>query len=481
MAARALVELGAGRGGAASRRARPIVLAPRRPDARVAAAVAPGVARARRDAALLAAAPSAAGRRRRAAGADQRQRLGRADRVPDDDALRAPGADRRRFLVHDRPIQTRTDDSVVRVVASGRWCCGARAATCPTSLGLPVAAGAARARVRGRAEEHVLRGQGRAGVGGAPHRRPAELRDAALLRRGRRALRGLFAVEPEVVAHDLHPEYLSTKVALERADVELVGVQHHHAHLAACLAEHGETGPALGAIYDGTGTGPTGRCGAASCCAATCAGSTAWGRCSPVRMPGGEAAIRQPWRMACAWPRRPGCRRRRALVARPGWAGLRAGPTGLASPLTSSVGRLFDAVAALCGLRSEITYEGQAAIELEAACDEAERGAYPFGSRTRRTSRRGGNRRRHRSRHRRRGHRRALPQRARRRHGAACAARARDRHRRPLRRRVPEPPPARRTRGAAGRGRLRVLVPERLPPGDGGISYGQAAVAAASA
>ena len=68
----------------------------------------------------------------------------------------------------------------------------------------------------------------------------------------------LFAVEPEVVAHDLHPEYLSTKVALERADVELVGVQHHHAHLAACLAEHGRPGLPLGAIYDGTGYGTDG-------------------------------------------------------------------------------------------------------------------------------------------------------------------------------------------------------------------------------
>ena len=79
----------------------------------------------------------------------------------------------------------------------------------------------------------------------------------------------LFAVEPQVVAHDLHPEYLSTKHAHALDDVRLVGVQHHHAHLAACLAEHGETGPAVGAIFDGTGYGADGTVWGGSCCTAT--------------------------------------------------------------------------------------------------------------------------------------------------------------------------------------------------------------------
>ena len=114
----------------------------------------------------------------------------------------------------------------------------------------------------------------------------------------------LFAVAPEVVAHDLHPEYLSTKYALERDGVELIGVQHHHAHLAACLAEHGEPSHRRRRARSSTGraTAPTGRSGAASSCSATCAGVHA-GRDADaaVPLPGGAAAIRQPWRMACAW------------------------------------------------------------------------------------------------------------------------------------------------------------------------------------
>ena len=195
----------------------------------------------------------------------------------------------------------------------------------------------------------------------------------------------LFAVEPRVVAHDLHPEYLSTKYALELEGVELEGVQHHHAHLAACLAEHGESGPALGAIYDGTGYGTDGSVWGGELLHGDLRRFQRVGHLFPVRLPGGEAAIRQPWRMACAWlcealgrpPDLP-----ETLVGEVGqdaWhqvALLARG--GLASPLTTSMGRLFDAVAALAGVRGEVTYEGQAAIELEAACDPGERGSYPL-------------------------------------------------------------------------------------------------------
>ena len=104
-----------------------------------------------------------------------------------------------------------------------------------------------------------------------------------------------------MVAHDLHPEYLSTKYALELEDVELVGVQHHHAHLAACLAEHGERAPAVGAIYDGTGYGPDGTVWGGELLAGDLRDFERAGMLFPVRMPGGDAAVREPWRMACAW------------------------------------------------------------------------------------------------------------------------------------------------------------------------------------
>ena len=114
-------------------------------------------------------------------------------------------------------------------------------------------------------------------------------------------LERMFAVTPEVVVHDLHPEYLSTKYALEREGVELIGVQHHHAHLAAVLAEHGEPGPAVGAIYDGTGYGSDGAIWGGELLYGDLGGFRRVGMLLGVRMPGGALAIRQPWRMACAW------------------------------------------------------------------------------------------------------------------------------------------------------------------------------------
>ena len=481
VAARALVALGPVEEDLLVSGARPIVLARRRPDAAVAAAVAPGAPE------LGVMLPYSPLHHLLLAdvGAPLVLTSGNVSDEPiaytDDDALErlAPIADG--FLVHDRPIQTRTDDSVVRVVDERPLVLRRSRGYVPDSLGLPVAA--ARHVLACGAELKstfcVAKGA-RAWVG----HHIGDLQNYETLRSfvaGVAHFEALFAVEPEVVAHDLHPEYLSTKVALERSDVDLVGVQHHHAHLAACLAEHGETGPALGAIYDGTGYGTDGTVWGGELLRGDLRGFERVGSLFAVRMPGGEAAIRQPWRMACAWTQAAGVEAPAALAARPGWDEVSAlARTGLASPLTSSVGRLFDAVAALCGLRSEITYEGQAAIELEAACDAAERGAYPFDP--------------------------SLDARptvaaivddiargtdagviAARFHNALAAATARallehgadtvvlsggvfaNRHL------------LSRTRALLGEAGVRVLVPERLPPGDGGISYGQAAIAAASA
>ncbi len=182
----------------------------------------------------------------------------------------------------------------------------------------------------------------------------------------------MLGLEPEVVAFDLHPEYLATKWALEQPGVELVGVQHHHAHAAACLAEHGEEGPALALVFDGTGYGTDG---------------TLWGgellRCDledfervahlePVPLPGGEAAIREPWRMAAVHLERAGL-----PVPWPAWAKVRES-LKLDPPLASGMGRLFDAVAALLGVRERVSYEGQAAVELEQLAGEAPADPYPW-------------------------------------------------------------------------------------------------------
>jgi hydrogenase maturation protein HypF len=153
--------------------------------------------------------------------------------------------------------------------------------------------------------------------------------------------------------------------------VELVAVQHHHAHLAACLAEHGELGDAVGAIFDGTGYGTDGTIWGGEILYGSVREFTRVGHLLPVRLPGGGQAIREPWRMACSWLLASG------IEPPEEWRTIaRLVQSGLASPWTTSMGRLFDAVAALCGVRSTVNYEGQAAIELEAACDPLAHGAY---------------------------------------------------------------------------------------------------------
>ncbi len=187
----------------------------------------------------------------------------------------------------------------------------------------------------------------------------------------------LFAVTPELVAHDLHPEYLSTKFALD-LDLPCMAIQHHHAHLAACLAEHGAE-HAAGAIYDGTGYGTDATVWGGELLRGDLMAFERIGHLWPVRMPGGEAAIREPWRMACAWLAEIGHEAPLPGIDPDRWNQVaQLARTGLASPVTTSMGRLFDAVAALCCLRLTVTYEGQAAIELEAVADRRETAAYPL-------------------------------------------------------------------------------------------------------
>jgi hydrogenase maturation protein HypF len=257
------------------------------------------------------------------------------------------------FLGHDRPIHRRCEDSVVRARFPIRRSRGFT----PSALPLPTAS---RTLVAVGAEQKstfcVVR-DGAAFL--SPHLGDldTELAYIAFLTDLELYL-SMLDVELDVVAHDLHPEYLSTKWALEQ-DAELVGVQHHHAHAAACLAEHGETGPALALVFDGTGYGTDG---------------TLWGgellRCDlesfervaylePVPLAGGAAAIREPWRVAAVHLERLGL-----PVPYPRWPVVRQS-LAVNAPLSSGMGRLFDAVAALLGVRDEVSYEGQAAVELE--------------------------------------------------------------------------------------------------------------------
>jgi hydrogenase maturation protein HypF len=403
------------------------------------------------------------------------------------------------FLVHDRPIETRTDDSVMRIVRVGG---GRRPAFVRRSRGfvpdsLPLPGGAPRPLLACGAELKntfsVARGEH---VWVSHH--IGDLENWATLRSfttGIEHFCALFAVAPEVIVHDLHPEYLSTKYATEHDGPRRVGVQHHHAHLAACLAEHGERGPAVGVVFDGAGYGTDGTIWGGEFLYGDLAQCRRVGCLSAVGLPGGERAIHEPWRMACAWLEAAGL----AGEAPPAvlsdvdparWRAVRSLlPSVAAAPRTSSVGRLFDAVAALAGLRSRVNYEGQAAVELEAVCADHERGAYPLEIRREgamltldpgslfaelvRDLAAGASAGRIATRF----------------HAGLAAATVSATLQTAadcgvelavlsggvfLNRRLLEAV-------AAGleAGGMRVLYPRRLPPGDGGISYGQAAVAAA--
>ena len=191
----------------------------------------------------------------------------------------------------------------------------------------------------------------------------------------------LFDVRPEIVAYDLHPEYLSTKWALEQEGIELCGVQHHHAHVASCLADNGETGPVIGVAFDGLGYGTDGTMWGGEFLVADLRGFVRAGHLRVLPMPGGVAAVREPWRMAAVYldaifgDNMPPMAVRQRHERRWGMI-VQIARAGLHSPLTSSVGRLFDAVAALLGVRDEVSYEGQAAIELEQLADAAETVTY---------------------------------------------------------------------------------------------------------
>jgi hydrogenase maturation protein HypF len=168
----------------------------------------------------------------------------------------------------------------------------------------------------------------------------------------------MLGVQPEAIACDLHPDYLSTRWAHDQG-LPVVEVQHHHAHAAACLAEHGERGPALAIVFDGTGYGTDGTLWGGELLRCDLADFERLARLDPVQLPGGEAAIREPWRLAAMHLERAGL-----PVPWQRWAIVRESLKANAL-LTSGMGRLFDAVAALLGFDGKATYEGQAAVELE--------------------------------------------------------------------------------------------------------------------
>ena len=188
----------------------------------------------------------------------------------------------------------------------------------------------------------------------------------------------LFDIEPGLLVCDLHPDYMSTRYAKERAAREglpLLQVQHHHAHMAACMADNGLQGPCIGLIWDGTGYGTDGSTWGGECLVGDYADFTRAGTLRPMPLIGGDRAVKELDRMAFALLHDAGCDVSEIENAAFFEAMLRA---SLNCPLSSGMGRLFDGVAAILGIKTLANYEGQGAVLLEAAAAAEETGAYPF-------------------------------------------------------------------------------------------------------
>ena len=307
--------------------------------------------------------------------------------ISNPEALRqlAPIADF--FLLHNRDIHTRVDDSVVRTFEGS-----------PRVL----------RRARGFVPDPIDLGHNLAEILAYG----AELKNTFCLTKGRYALlsqhigdlenfetvsffnetldrmKALFRVSPQAIAYDLHPGYWSTRLALADPTTPKFGIQHHHAHIAACMAENHLTGPVIGLAFDGTGYGTDGKIWGCEFLVADYAGFTRRAHLRYVPLPGGDAAVRQPWRMALSYLRDAfGSQIPDALLRFPGVSSKdlaivdRMLTRRLNTVDTSSCGRLFDAVAALLGIASEVTFEGEAAIALETLAARAQQSdlkPYPY-------------------------------------------------------------------------------------------------------
>jgi hydrogenase maturation protein HypF len=315
----------------------------------------------------------------------------------DDDALRRLSSIADGFLVHDRPIARPVDDSVVRVIDEGesvrRLTVRRARGYTPAPMPLPGALDEPTLAVGGQLKNTYAFGAGRSAWIG-PHLGDLDGLDTfAAFRAGIDGDARRLGVQVSAIVRDTHPEYQSSRYAEARAADEALSVktvQHHHAHFAACLAEHNVNGDAVGVIFDGTGLGDAEQGGGVwggELLVGNAAASRRVAHLWPVALPGGEAAIREPWRMACAWlvATDPALAERvpTALVGRVEqrrWQQVRrlcereAGTS--VAPWTTSVGRLFDAVAALAGIAPVTSYEGQAAIELEAVANERQSQQY---------------------------------------------------------------------------------------------------------
>jgi hydrogenase maturation protein HypF len=290
------------------------------------------------------------------------------------------------FLAHDREIENRCDDSVARVIAGRPTVLRRSRGYVPRAVRLrrpvrrPVLACGAHLK-----NTFCLAAGDEAWLG--PH--VGDLDNLEAMRAFEEQVERLqrfLGIRPELVAHDLHPDYGSTRYARGRPEPVKVAVQHHHAHVASAMAEHRLEGPVLGLAWDGTGYGADGAAWGGELLLVREGSFERLATLRPLRLAGGDEAIRQVWRVALsalddAYDGTPplerlglfaSVRAREITVVRQMVA------KGLRSPLAHGAGRYFDGIGALGLARGRATYEGQVALEWNLAADEEERGSYPF-------------------------------------------------------------------------------------------------------
>ncbi|HJW71812.1 MAG TPA: carbamoyltransferase HypF [Geothrix sp.] len=306
----------------------------------------------------------------------------------DDEALRRLGSLADLFLAHDRPILRPVDDSVLRVDGDGPTLLRRARGFAPLAVPLPGLEEAPAILAFGAHQKATVALLHRGQLVMSQHLGDlTSLEGAELLERTVENLLAFFEVRPQRLACDLHPDYASTRLA-ERLAAEwklpLIRVQHHHAHGAACAAEQGLQGPVLALAWDGTGLGSDGTLWGGEALQVDGASFQRVGHLKPFPLPGGEAAVREPRRSACGllWACGGGSEPPPGLASTldgSEWQLLQAMlDKGLRSPLTSSMGRLFDAVAALAGLHPRRSFEGQAAMALEFVAETGAVPPYPF-------------------------------------------------------------------------------------------------------
>lgn len=297
------------------------------------------------------------------------------------------------FLWHDREIVSRVDDSVVRAAAGRPLMLRRSRGIAPLPVALPIASPQPLLAVGAHLKNTCAFVHGNMAYV-SPH--IGDLGSLETLHHFRATaarLRDLFRIEPAVVAHDMHPGYLSTTEAMSMPAAVRIAVQHHHAHIAAVLAEHGDHGPAIGVAFDGTGYGDDGTVWGAEFLIADLTQYERVGHLRPAPLPGNEAAVRLPWRAATGYlslapELAPSFARTFETIGPNERAiALHQAERRLNAPLASSMGRLFDAAAAVLGVCGTSRYEGEAAIRLEALAARHAGARLPFPVRLSETGR----------------------------------------------------------------------------------------------